>query len=254
MPKKIDKIDEALEKIRSRKILKDSEERKIASEVFDQQTLQTLYKIANKGYIEVLNGVISTGKEANVFKGFVNSDIVAVKIYRIATSDFRKMENYILGDPRFDVRMSNRRQIVYTWVKKEYSNLKRAYKAKVRVPKPITSRNNVLVMEFIGDKYGNPAPTLRELPPDDPDKTFEKIILYYKRLYNDAKLVHGDFSTFNILNLDGEPVIIDLSQAVVVDHPLSMELLNRDIHNIVNDFRKLGVKTSFDEVKNMILD
>lgn len=38
-----------------------------------------------------MNGAISTGKEANVLKGITKDETyVAVKIYRIATSDFKK--------------------------------------------------------------------------------------------------------------------------------------------------------------------
>ena len=97
--------------------------------------LKTLYKLANAGYLSVLNGAVSTGKEANVFKGITESDeFVAVKIYRVSTSDFRKMQYYIQGDPRFRVRTTNKRQLVQAWVNKEFRNLKRAHEAGVRVP------------------------------------------------------------------------------------------------------------------------
>ena len=110
-----------------------------------------------KGYINLLNGAISTGKEANVFKGIDKDDkFVAVKIYRVTTSDFKKMQNYIQGDPRFKVNTTNKRQIIHAWVNKEFRNLKRASESGVRVPQPIVAKNNVLVMEFIGDEQGNP--------------------------------------------------------------------------------------------------
>lgn len=252
---KIDKADADLQRMLSEKRIKSVEDKRVGSEVFDEKTLETLYKLSKKGYIHLLNGAISTGKEANVFKAFDESDnLVAVKIYRVTTSDFKKMQNYIQGDPRFKVRTTNKRQIIYAWVNKEFRNLKRAYESQVRVPKPITAINNVLVMEFIGDAEGNPAPLLKNVNISHPDEVMEKIVNYIKILYKDAKLVHGDLSSFNILMIDDEPVIIDISQGVVVDHPLSGELLNRDIVNLVRDFKKMGLQISVDEIKSKIMD
>ena len=249
MDPKIAKADAKHQEIHSRKRKKNSEERKVSNEIFDKLTLETLYKIANQGYIDVLNGAISTGKEANVLIG-VNNDgnFVAVKIYRIATSDFKKMNYYLNGDPRFNVKTKNKRKIIYSWVTKEYKNLKRLHDAGVNVPEPYTSANNVLLIEFIGDENGNPAQPVRNKKPEDPDEFFNKLLVKLKKFVNDAKLVHGDLSNYNILNKDETPVIIDVSQSVVLDNPISKELLERDINTLVNEYTRLGVKTNFDEV------
>ncbi|NLU03708.1 MAG: serine protein kinase RIO, partial [Methanothermobacter sp.] len=71
-------------------------------------------------------------------------------------------------------------------------------------------------------------------------------------LYKVARLVHGDLSFFNVLNHCGEPVIIDVSQAMVLDHPLAGELLERDIENIIRDFRRIGVSVSADYMRERI--
>ncbi|KAF5088900.1 serine protein kinase RIO [Methanobacterium aggregans] len=255
MSSKVSKADDNLRKLLSEKRLKSVEDRRVGSEVFDKITLETLYKLAKMGYINILNGAISTGKEANVFKGIDDDgNFVAVKIYRVTTSDFKKMQHYIQGDPRFNVKSSNKRQLISTWVNKELRNLTRAYEVGVKVPKPLIAKNNVLVMEFIGDEEGNPALPMRLSEVSDPVKVSEKIIEYVKILYNDAKLVHGDLSGFNILIKDDEPVIIDISQGMVVDHPLSRELLNRDIDNLAKDFKKLGLKITKEEIKSRIMD
>lgn len=249
MDSKVVKADKKIQEIISRKKRKDSSDRKVGSEIFDKITLETLYKLANQGYIDVLNGAISTGKEANVLKGITKNDkIVAVKIYRIATSDFKKMNYYIDGDPRFNVKSKNKRQIIYSWVTKEFKNLTRLHKAGVTVPKPITSSNNVLLIEFIGDEKGNPAPTAKIQPPEDPTDFFNQILVQLKLFVNEANLVHGDLSNFNILNHNEKPVIIDVSQSVVIDNPIAKELFERDVRTIVNEYRKLGVDTSYDEV------
>ncbi|MCG2828327.1 serine protein kinase RIO [Methanothermobacter sp. K4] len=248
----VDRVDSDLGRMEAAKRLKGVEDRRVGSEVFDELTLKTLYKLANSGYLAVLNGAVSTGKEANVFKGITDNDeFVAVKIYRVATSDFKKMQYYIQGDPRFRVRTTNRRQLVQAWVNKEFRNLKRAMEAGVRVPEPVVARDNILIMEFIGED-GEPAPTMREVPPEDPERALELIVEYMHRLYTGARLVHGDLSFFNILNHSGEPVIIDVSQAMVLDHPLAMELLERDIKNLARDFKRLGVSVSEDDIRKRI--
>jgi RIO kinase 1 len=252
---KISKADDDLRKLLSEKRLKSDADRRVGSEVFDNLTLKTLYKLAKLGYLQILNGAISTGKEANVFKGIDdNGNFVAVKIYRVTTSDFKKMQDYIQGDPRFKVNTSNKRQVINTWVNKEFRNLKRACEHGVRVPKPIIAKNNILIMEFIGDEEGNPAPLLKNADISNPQNVMEQIIKFVKILYNEAKLVHGDLSGYNILIEDDEPIIIDISQGLVVDHPLAEELLNRDIVNLLKDFKKLGIEISEDEIKSKIMD
>ena len=251
---RVAKADAEVQKLISQKRIKDSDDRKVSSEIFDKATLQVLYKLANQGHLDVLNGAISTGKEANVLKGIKDDgSIVAVKIYRIATSDFKKMQYYIAGDPRFNVRSSNKRQLINNWVNKEFRNLTRLKDAGVNVPEAITSLNNVLIIEFIGDKEGNPAPTVKNLPPEDPNDFYEKLVNQMDRFINKANLIHGDLSSYNILNFDEEPVIIDVSQSVVRDHIIANELLERDIKNISFEFSKMGVDTSIEDLTNRLI-
>ena len=251
---RVAKADAEVQKLISQKRIKDSDDRKVSSEIFDKATLQVLYKLANQGHLDVLNGAISTGKEANVLKGIKDDgSIVAVKIYRIATSDFKKMQYYIAGDPRFNVRSSNKRQLINNWVNKEFRNLTRLKDAGVNVPEAITSLNNVLIIEFIGDKEGNPAPTVKNLPPEDPNDFYEKLVNQMDRFINKANLIHGDLSSYNILNFNEEPVIIDVSQSVVRDHIIANELLERDIKNISFEFSKMGVDTSIEDLTNRLI-
>ena len=249
MDSKVAKADAKHEKIHSEKRKKDNSERKTGNEIFDKITLETLYKLANQGHIDILNGAISTGKEANVLTGITDDEkFIAVKIYRIATSDFKKMNYYLDGDPRFNVKTKNKRKIIYSWVTKEFKNLTRLYDAGVNVPKPITSANNVLLIEFIGDEDGNPAQPVKNQPPENPDEFFNKLLVQLKLFVNEAKLVHGDLSNYNILNFNEKPVIIDVSQSVVLDNPISKELLERDINTLIREYKRLGVKTNFKEI------
>ena len=251
---KVAEADKKMQELISQKRQMGDEDRKVASEIFDKLTLQTLYKLANQGYLDLLNGAVSTGKEANVLKGVKDDgSYVAVKIYRIATSDFRKMQYYIAGDPRFKVRMGNKRQLINAWVNKEFRNLTRLKEAGVNVPEPATSLNNVLIMEYIGDDEGNPAQTVKNLPPQDPEDFYEKLVCEMDKFLNKANLVHGDLSSYNIINYDEEPVIIDVSQSVVRDHVIAGELLERDIKNISFEFSKMGVDTSIEDLTQCLI-
>jgi len=108
------------------------------------------------------------------------------------------------------------------------------------VPKPIVVRNNVLVMEFIG-KDGVSAPSMKELRPKNPEKTYHVLLAYLQKLYGRAELVHGDLSEYNIMIWNGKPVIFDMSQAVLISHPMAGFLLKRDLTNLNKFFSRLGI-------------
>lgn len=231
---------------------KSDEDRKTLDEVFDKPTLLVLYKFISNGHLDTLDYPVSTGKEANVFHGRTpQGESVAVKIFRTNTATFRSFMTYIQGDPRFGHVKPNRRDIVYVWAQKEFKNLQRYFEAGVRVPNPIAWRENVLLMEFIGEE-GTPAPRAKDAPFDDPAKAYEALCKQYKLGVEAGGLVHGDFSEFNILNLHGEPVIIDVAQAVLSKHPMARDLLLRDAKNIAAYFKKQGVKTSPEETLKRI--
>lgn len=230
-----------LERRKLERLEKDSETYKIMAGVFDSSTLMTLYHMIHKGVFDSLYGAVSTGKEANIFCALDRKgNYVAIKIYRIATSDFKTMYRYLAGDPRFRTFRRERRSIIYTWVSREFKNLQRASEAGVRAPKPIDFENNVLAMEFVGEE-GVPYPRMKDSPPKNPKAIFEKLLDAAERLYSKGKLVHSDLSEYNVL-LGPEPVLIDFSMATDVANPMSEELLLRDLSNLVNYFRKLGVK------------
>lgn len=227
------------------------EEFKVYQRVFDNFTFKTLYKLARK-YFDSLEGCISIGKEADVYRANKGNEYVAVKIYRMTAADFKNMWKYIRGDPRFDHVKMRHRDIVLAWTKKEFVNLTKADKVGVRVPKPIAFLNNVLIMEYIGGK--NPAPTAKILPPKNPEKWYKVIMKYITLLYHKAKLVHSDLSEYNILNFRENPVIIDISQGVNLRHPNSEEFLKRDIKTIINWFKKLGLDVNFEDAYRGVLD
>ncbi len=218
---------------------------KIYNEVFDMSTLKSLEKLRNT-YFKELDYCISTGKEANVFRAKSETGYVVVKIFRTYTTNFERMDKYIRGDPRFAKVKHKRHQLVYQWCGKEYRNLIKSYNLGISVPKPYAYRKNIIVMELIGHK-GNPSLLIKDTEIRESQKYYEKIIDYMVKMY-EGGIVHGDLSEFNILDYDNNPVIIDMAQSVLLQHPMAKKLLKKDFHNINKYFKKLGCKTvSFKE-------
>jgi len=219
-----------------------SHERATVEEVFDQTTRMVVFELLNSGVLYEVNGVVSSGKEARVYwgKNKEGKDL-AVKIYLTSSAEFKKgMIKYIEGDPRFKNVKRDTRSLISVWAQKEFRNLEEACQAKVRVPKPVVVRSNVLVMEFIG-KEGVSAPSLKESPPDNPERVYRMLVNSVKRLYKKAKLVHGDLSEYNVMMWKGLPVIIDMSQSVSVEHPMADFMLTRDLTNLNRFFSRIGV-------------
>jgi RIO kinase 1 len=219
-----------------------TEERATIEEVFDQATLMVLYRFLNSGTINEVSGVVSAGKEARVYWGTTKEgEERAIKIYLTSSAEFKKgMMMYIEGDYRFKGVKRDTRSLIATWAQKEFRNLETAAKAKVRVPKPIAVDRNIVIMEFLG-KNGVPAPNLKIQPPEDPEKTYKQLLLFMKRLYQKAELVHGDLSEYNTMIWKGKLYIFDMSQSVPTNHPLATQFLQRDITNVNRFFSRQGV-------------
>ena len=225
-----------------------STERATIEEVFDQATRMVIYQLLNSGILYELNGVVNAGKEARVYwgKNKEGKDL-AVKIYLTASAEFKKgMLKYIEGDYRFKGVKHDTRSLIFTWAQKEFRNLEQASRAKVRVPRPIAVKNNVVVMEFIGEDGVN-ASSLKEQAPSDPEKVYEVLLTYVERLYRKAELVHSDLSEYNIMMWKGKPVVFDVAQAVPTLHPMADFFLRRDLTNVNRFFKRLGVKVLSEE-------
>jgi len=234
------KIDKKLISKSKQKHLEDGFKKgKVVNEVLDKPTVMTLYKMITDHIIAYVNGSVSAGKESVLFWGVDEKDVsVALKIYLVSTSNFKKREPYILGDPRFSKLKRGTKNLVYLWAKKEFRNLSQCYDAGLPVPKPIYVKNNVLVMDFVGQN-GSPAKLLLNSEVNEDD--YEQAISLIKDLYNKAKLVHGDFSEYNIFKTENGLIVFDLGSAVDLRHPNTQEFLKRDINNITRFFNKRGI-------------
>ncbi|MCJ8306821.1 MAG: serine protein kinase RIO [Nitrosopumilus sp.] len=241
------KIDQKLASKAKRKHLPDGFKKgKVVNEVLDKPTVMTLYKMITDHIIAYVNGPISAGKESVVFWGVDENDIsVALKIYLVSTSNFKKREPYITGDPRFSHLKKGTKNLVYLWARKEFRNLTQCFDAGIPVPEPLYVTNNVLAMNFVGEN-GVPAKSLLVSEVDGDD--YRQAITIIKDLYHKAKLVHADYSEYNIFKTANGLMVFDLGSAVDLRHPNSNNFLKRDIYNISRFFVKRGVTVKDQDV------
>jgi len=229
---------------------------KTFDKVFDKETLDTIHKTSTAGLIDILEFVISTGKEAYVFRAKdKGGNFRAVKVYKTLTSDFHNMTKYLEGDKRFKNIPKEKKEIVNEWTKKEFKNLEKLSQADAKVPYPIGYKNNVLILEFIGEN-GIASKTLKEVGVKNLEQAYEQIVEFIARSFYISNLVHADLSEYNILVKEEkgkeELIVIDVGQAVLKSHPKAEEFLQRDLRNISNYFTKNGLEKSEEELRKDI--
>jgi RIO kinase 1 len=232
----------------------DKSDRATSEQVLDPKTRMILLQMINRNIVSEVHGVISTGKEANVYHAISSHEDgqeiqQAIKVYKTSILVFKDRDKYVTGEFRFrsGYHKSNNRSMVKVWAEKEMRNLKRIYSAGIPCPKPIYLRLHVLAMEFIGDGKGIAAPRLKDVKFDGPNPStrwrnvYIELLAYVRIMYQVCKLVHADLSEYNVLFHDDRSWIIDVSQSVEHDHPRSLDFLRKDIKNINDFFRRKEV-------------
>ena len=232
----------------------DKSERATAEQVLDPRTRMILLQMINRNVVSEINGVISTGKEANVYHAFSltedGSELHrAVKVYKTSILVFKDREKYVAGEFRFrqGYNKSSNRAMVKVWAEKEMRNLKRIYASGIPCPEPLYLKLHVLAMNFIGDSKGTPAPRLKDVEFVDANplakwrSVYIQLIAYMRIMYQECRLVHADLSEYNVLFYNDKPYIIDVSQSVEHDHPRSLDFLRMDVKNVSDFFRRKEV-------------
>src|SRR6266498_4669734 len=213
-----------------------------------------LNALSKMGFLDELIAGIKTGKEASVFLGKNSEGFVAVKVYTdLRVRSFRRDESYregrFIGDSRIERAIEqgsekglDAHQIL--WVQEEFRQMKHLYQHGVNVPKAIAVNGISLIMEFIGDENGNPAPRLSDLSmeQEEAEAAFRQSVQNLKLIVRSGR-VHGDYSTFNILWHKEKAVIIDFPQVMEFKkNPNARAFLERDVHSLCKSFKKQGVK------------
>src|SRR2546427_11565836 len=145
--------------------------------------------ILSAGLATEVVGLISAGKEANVYLARYNGAPLAIKSYRLYRTSHRG------GGPVKQDSMGWR-------AAHEYEMMRQAWKGGVRVPTPARRVGNRFSMRDLGPGNG-PAPRPKDGGLEDPRGFLDQVLDIVRRLIG-AGVVHGDLSAFNILVHEGE--------------------------------------------------
>jgi RIO kinase 2 len=198
------------------------------------------------GVLEAFGKSLGVGKEADVFDALdPKGTRVAVKFHRLGRISFRqtrRTRGYMPDHAGwlFQSRMA---------AEKEFEALKLVNKHGVSVPEPICHNRHAIVMGVI---EGAELSKYKEL--ENPAKVLEEILVNVKKMYLDAGVVHADLSDYNIIvQPDMHVLIIDWPQYVIKDHPNAMDLLTRDLKNVLDFFsRKYKVKVKVEDARDFV--
>jgi len=231
----------------------EKKEKSTAEKAMDESTRVSLQKAINSGLVDSYGGIIATGKEAVVihatggtskpeeFQDCLPAEM-AVKVFKTTLNEFKNRQDYIAEDYRFKDRFKkiNPRKMIRMWCEKELFNLKLLLRAGIPCPEPVTIKKHVLFMRFIGDN-GIPANRLKDVQVNkEKTKTdiMTQVIELGQKMFQKAKIVHADFSEFNMLYYQKRVYVIDVSQAVPREHPMALRFLLRDCQAIHRFFAK----------------
>jgi serine/threonine-protein kinase RIO1 len=162
----------------------------------------TVGSIIDAGLATEVLGLISSGKEADVYLAGYKGAPIAVKVYRLYRTSHRG------GRP---IKLDSAGWLAAH----EYDMLHQAWKGGANVPTPARRVENMFSMRYLGGAEG-PAPRLHEVELRDPRRFLEKTMSGLEKLAS-AGVIHSDLSAFNILVLEDEPWFIDLSEGIRVD-------------------------------------
>jgi RIO kinase 1 len=213
-----------------------------------------LNRLSKMGFLDELISGIKTGKEGSVYLGRNSDGFVAVKVYTdLRVRSFKRDASYregrYIGDSRMERAIEqgsekglDAHQIL--WVQEEFRQMKHLFEQGVNVPKAIAVQGISLIMEFIGDEDGNPAPRISDLKlaKEEAEEAFRQSVQNLKLIVRSGR-VHGDYSTFNILWQNEKAVVIDFPQVMEFKNNRNAYVfLERDVRSLCKSFRKHGVQ------------
>jgi serine/threonine-protein kinase RIO1 len=164
-----------------------------------QSTVET---ILSSGLATEVVGLISAGKEADVYLATYKDAPIAVKVYRLYRTSHRG------GGPI--------KQDSIGWMAAhEYEMTRQAWKGGCLVPAPARRVENMFSMRYVGDENG-PACRLSDVRLEDPRAFLSEVLRGVEGLAK-AGVVHAVLSAHNILFFGRRPWFIDFSEAIRVD-------------------------------------
>jgi RIO kinase 1 len=207
-----------------------------------------LEPLLQDGLIDEVLGQLMSGKEAEVYVVRSKGEIRCAKAYKeVNQRSFHKQTQYMEGRKGRNSRRSRamekhsrfgRKEQEAAWQNAEVDALYRLADAGVRVPRPYSFCEGVLLMELVVDGAGAVAPRLNDLQLNATlAREYHGLLIAQVVRMLCAGLVHGDLSEFNVLVAGDGPVIIDLPQAIdAAGNNNAGRLFARDVDNLAAYF------------------
>lgn len=195
----------------------------------------TVEGILSSGLATEVVGLISAGKEADVYLARLGGGPLAVKVFRLYRTSHRH------GGP---IKVDN----MAIRAASEFEFLRQAWKGGAAVPTPAKRFENMLAMRYLGGEDG-PAPRLVDVVPVDPAAFLAELLAAIDSLVMSG-VVHGDLSAYNVLIHEDRPFFIDFSDSVRVDRlgsspwqrlEIAREALARDLGGVASYFQRFHV-------------
>lgn len=187
--------------------------------------------ILSSGLAMDVVGLISAGKEADVYLALYRDAPLAVKVYRLYRTSHRG------GRPI--------KQDSAGWLAAhEYEMTRQAWKGGCLVPAPAMRVENMFSMRYLGDE-DVPAPRLNDLDRGDDVSLLHDLLQGIEGLSR-AGVVHADLSAYNILIHDGRPWFIDFSEAIRVDRVGNVPWVRLEEARVALERGMSALRTYFD--------
>ncbi len=208
----------------------------------------TVEEILSSGLATEVVGLISAGKEADVYLARLGGAPLAVKAFRLYRTSRRH------GGPIKVDNMAVRAAF-------EFEMLRQAWKGGAAVPTPAKRMENLLAMRYLGGEDG-PAPRLVDLVPADSVGFLAELLAAIESLVMSG-VVHGDLSAYNVLIHEDRPFFIDFSDSVRVDRlgsspwqrlELAREALVRDLTGVESYFERLHVAVDVQGIVGALIE
>jgi RIO kinase 2 len=223
-------VDYRLDRCMSRDLLKRKtiqyEGYQLTFEGYDALALRTF---AQRDTIQGVGAPLGVGKESDVLE-VQSYKPLALKFHREGYTDFREVhkEREYTADHHHVSWLYTARKAA----EREHAVLTALY-PDVDVPRPIDHNRHAIVME----KFGGVELGRAKL---DPGQAVGVLDLVLREMANahEAGYVHADMSEYNVAVSSAGITVFDWPQAVSTDHDNARELLERDVRNVVEFFRR----------------
>jgi RIO kinase 2 len=204
---------------------------------FGAYDLLALADLAEKGFVTGLGDRIGVGKESVVYEGWGDGPLI-IKLHRQGQTSFKHVRR---GRMHLrDLPRSSWLHAASLAAKHEFRVMERLCPA-VSIPRPVGYSRHALAMERISGML------LQKAELADPVICLEMILDNVKEALR-LGIVHADLSEFNVMVTGTDIKLIDWPQAVEASHPNAVELLKRDLHNILVFFaRRYRIKRELEE-------